>query len=42
MELFDPEFILDDPSLSEPFTAALFPSEEGDRALLVRNKRREG
>ena len=29
MELFDPEFILDDPSLSEPFAAALLPSEEG-------------
>jgi uncharacterized protein (DUF736 family) len=32
---------LDDPSLSEPFTAALFPSEEGDRAQLVWNRRRE-
>ncbi len=31
---------LDDPSLSEPFTAALFPSEEGDRAQLVWNRRR--
>ena len=33
---------LDDPSLPEPFTAALFPSEEGDRAQLVWNRRREG
>ena len=33
---------LDDPSLSKPFTAALFPSEEGDRAQLVWNRRREG
>ncbi len=32
---------LDDPSLSESFTAALFPSEEGDRAQLVWNRRRE-
>lgn len=32
---------LDDPGLSEPFTAALFPSEEGDRAQLVWNRRRE-
>mgnify|MGYP001121683490 CR=1 FL=1 len=32
---------LDDPSLPEPFTAALFPSEEGDRAQLVWNRRRE-
>lgn len=31
---------LDDPSLSEPFTAALFPSEDGDRAQLVWNRRR--
>ena len=33
---------LDDPSLSKPFTAALVPSEEGDRAQLVWNRRREG
>ena len=33
---------LDDPSLSKPFTAALFPSEEGSRARLVWNRRREG
>ena len=32
---------LDDPSLSKPFTAVLFPSEEGDRAQLVWNRRRE-
>lgn len=31
---------LDDPSLSEPITAALFPSEEGDKAQLVWNRRR--
>lgn len=30
----------DDPSLSEPITAALFPSEEGDKAQLVWNRRR--
>ena len=33
---------LDDPSLSKPFTAALLSSEEGDRAQLVWNRRREG
>ncbi len=30
---------LDDPSLPEPFTAALFPSAERDRAQLVWNRR---
>ncbi len=33
---------LDAPSLPEPFTAALFPSAEGDRAQLVWNRRRQG
>lgn len=37
----DPRVRLDDPSLPEPFTATLFPSEEGDRAQLVWNRRRE-
>ena len=32
---------LDDPSLAKPFTAALFPSEESDRAQLVWSKRQE-
>ena len=32
---------LDEPSLPEPFTAALFPSDEGDRAQLVWNRRRD-
>lgn len=32
---------LDDPSLPESFNAALFLSEEGDRAQLVWNRRRE-
>lgn len=32
---------LDDPSLPEPITAALFPSEEGDKTQLVWNRRRE-
>lgn len=31
---------LDDPSLPEPITVALFPSAEGDRAQLVWNRRR--
>lgn len=31
---------LDDPSLPEPITAALFPSAEGDKAQLVWNRRR--
>lgn len=31
---------LDDPSLPEPITAALFPSEEGDRARLVWSRRK--
>ncbi|MCF3947815.1 DUF736 domain-containing protein [Acidiphilium iwatense] len=31
---------LDDPSLSEPITAALFPSEDGGTAQLVWNRRR--
>jgi uncharacterized protein (DUF736 family) len=29
---------LDDPSLPEPLTAALFPSDEGDKAKLVWNR----
>lgn len=33
---------LDDPSLPEPISAALFPSEEGDTAELVWNRRRMG
>ena len=32
---------LDDPSLAEPLSAALFPSDEGDRAQLVWNRRRD-
>ncbi len=32
---------LDDLSLSEPFTAILFPSVERDRVHLVRNRRRQ-
>jgi len=32
---------LDDPSLPEPISAALFPSEEGKEAQLVWNRRRE-
>lgn len=32
---------LDDPALPEPLSAALFPSEEGDKAQLVWNRRRE-
>jgi len=31
---------LDDPGLSEPISAALFPSEDGDEAQLVWNRRR--
>jgi uncharacterized protein (DUF736 family) len=31
---------LDDPSLPKPVVAALFPSENGDRATLVWNRRR--
>lgn len=31
---------LDDPSLSEPISAALFPSEDGSTAQLVWNRRR--
>lgn len=31
---------LDDPSLPESFTAALFPSDDGDKAQLVWNRRR--
>ncbi|HML92951.1 DUF736 family protein [Methyloceanibacter sp.] len=31
---------LDDPSLPEPITAALFPTEQGDKAQLVWNRRR--
>lgn len=31
---------LDDPSLTEPITAALFPSEDGGTAQLVWNRRR--
>ena len=31
----------DDPSLPEPFTAALFPADDGDTAHLVWNRRRE-
>lgn len=31
---------LDDPSLPEPITVALFPSTEGDKAQLVWNRRR--
>jgi uncharacterized protein (DUF736 family) len=31
---------LDDPSLSEPLTAALFPSDDGVKAQLVWNRRR--
>lgn len=31
---------LDDPSLPEPITVALFPSEEGGKAQLVWNRRR--
>ena len=31
---------LDDPSLPEPITTALFPSVEGDKAQLVWNRRR--
>lgn len=31
---------LDDPSLREPITAALFPSEDGGTAQLVWNRRR--
>jgi uncharacterized protein (DUF736 family) len=30
---------LDDPSLAEPISAALFPSEEGENAQLVWNRR---
>lgn len=33
---------LDDPVLSEPLTAALFPAEDGETAHLVWNRRREG
>ena len=33
---------LDDPSLAKLFTAALFPSAEGNRAQLVWNRRRDG
>lgn len=33
---------LDDPSLQEPLTAALFPSEDGGSAQLVWNRRRVG
>jgi len=32
---------LDDPSLPEPLSAALFPSEEGQEAQLVWNRRRD-
>lgn len=32
---------LDDPSLAEPLSAALFPSDEGDRTQLVWNRRRD-
>ncbi len=32
---------LDDPSLAEPLSVALFPSEEGKEAQLVWNRRRE-
>jgi uncharacterized protein (DUF736 family) len=32
---------LDDPSLPEPISAALFPSEEGGEAQLVWNRRRD-
>ena len=32
----------DDPSLLEPITAALFPTDDGDKAHLVWNRRREG
>ena len=32
---------LDDPSLPEPISAALFPSEEGTEAQLVWSRRRE-
>ena len=32
---------LDDPSLPEPISAALFPSEEGKEAQLVWSRRRE-
>jgi hypothetical protein len=31
---------LDDPSLPKPLIAALFPSDNGDRARLVWNRRR--
>ena len=31
---------LDDPALPEPLSAALFPSEEGDKAQLVWSRRR--
>ena len=33
---------LDDPSLLEPISVALFPTDEGDKARLVWNRRREG
>ena len=33
---------LDDPSLPEPISAALFLSEDGDKAQLVWNRRRKG
>ncbi|MDD4616044.1 MAG: DUF736 family protein [Alphaproteobacteria bacterium] len=32
---------LDDPCLKEPLSAALFPSDNGDKAKLVWNRRRE-
>lgn len=32
---------LDDPTLPAPFTAALFPAEDGETAQLVWNRRRE-
>jgi len=32
---------LDDPSLAEPITAALFPAEDGGSAQLVWNRRRK-
>ncbi len=32
----------DDPGLSEPLTAALFPAKDGETAHLVWNRRREG
>lgn len=33
---------LDDPSFPEPLNVALFPSDTGDKAALVWNRRKEG